>query len=626
MNLVDRLTDACVARAARRWPADISGAMAREWRAELNALRADVAVGEWTRSARAIAFAASLACSPAVEAEGDPAPTWRDRATGLGRAATALAGAAGVTLLAAALFNAVHDVYRLLDPRVSTSASVAADAAMVVAAAVAMSWLGAVAARRGPLAPGHRSGTTVVLFTVPLGLAIFVFLLVGNEIDVMPFMGWIDIAPGVATWTALTAVAVGLAMRHVAAGRPRLGLATATAGGVAALECAAVGGSLHAAANLDLGFASAPVWFPLALLPGGTAGFGRVLADAGAPSGAAIHASDILLGNVSAMVGPLLLCSAFLIAYAVRAARDTVRFPAAATADDAPAYHWTRERTVAAALGVAGLAIWAYQAGIAHDPDPTSAIVLIGSALVVVLAGRGPVVVPAAGAAAVLYAAERVADHAQRPGVGTAVTLGMVGSAAICGAWLASGQLAGRGTTDRTARGALVAIAVLAAWAAPGSDGLLAALTWLLAVTAALFSRRSPLGRAATVAVVGTPLLAVAGPTAHAWSTPHASLLGQVLLAVVALATARWDRSARRARQAVRWLVLATGAALLSLPISDALRQSDQVVGTTLARIAHNSNVFGFGFASNEVGRMGVALVLGVLAARWVGSEATARP
>ncbi|HEY2947270.1 MAG TPA: hypothetical protein VGJ53_02540 [Micromonosporaceae bacterium] len=647
MNAIDRFTESCIAQAGRRWPEDISADMIREWHAELAALRADPTVGSCARSARMLAFAASLACSPAVEAEDAPASSWRDRATGLGRALTALAGAAGVTLLAAALFNAVHDAYRLVDPHLATGPAIAVNVLLVAAAATAMWWLGGVAARRGAFAPAPRSAPRVALSTVPLGLTMYLFLLIGNEIAVMPFMGWIDITPGIAAWTVLTAVAAGLAMRLIGAGRRRLGQLVATAGAAIALECAAVGGSLHAAASLEIGLGSAPAWFPLALLPGGTAGFGRVLADAG-PSldgRAAVRASDILLGNVSAMVGPLLLCSTFLVAYAMRAARGTVGTSAAAAADEAPARRRTPERTLAAALGVVGLALWVYHAALVHDPDSssagralrTSAIVLIGSALVVVLAGRGPVVVPAVGAVTVLYAGDRVADFAQRPGLATAVALGMVGCATICGAVLASHQLVGRGTTDRAARATLVAIAVVAAWAAPRSEELdstgsvavsaplLAALTWLMAVTAAQASRRSRLGRTATVAVAGVPLLVVAGPAAHAWSSPRAPLLVQVLLVVVALAAARWDGTARRVPQATRWLLLAAGAAVLSLPVSDALRQPDGLVGTTLARIAHNSNVFGFGFATNAVGRIGLAVVLGVLAARWIGSDVSAR-
>jgi hypothetical protein len=144
----------------------------------------------------------------------------------------------------------------------------------------------------------------------------FAFLMAGNQVAVMPFMGWVDLVPAVAVWTLLTAAGAALAARR----RRILGVLTA----VIALEAAAAAGSWHAAHVLHIGFGSAPAWFPLALLPGGTIRFGAYVADGTASygglhaSGPAFSASEILLGNASAILGPMLLCSVFVMTRALR--------------------------------------------------------------------------------------------------------------------------------------------------------------------------------------------------------------------------------------------------------------------------------------------------------------------
>ena len=328
MSALDRLARWCVGTAARRWPADLSGGLCREWNAELDALRNDPALGRVTRAARAVAFAGSIALSPPVEAAGADPVTWRERVGGAGRLLGTLSGAGLVTLLAAGLFNGSHLAYHRVRAHLPTAGDALADAGLLAAAAAVMVCVAVVAARRCPL-PVGRPGAAVARRTVASGLATFAFLLAGNRVAVMPFMGWIDIAPAVVTWTVLTGAAAVVAARCSATGRPRLGLAAGAAGALVALEAATVAGSMHAASELGLGLGSAPVWFPLTLLPGGIAEFGPTVVAAG-PTVPALRASDILLGNASAMAGPLLLCSAFLIMYAVRAVRpiELVAVPA----------------------------------------------------------------------------------------------------------------------------------------------------------------------------------------------------------------------------------------------------------------------------------------------------------
>ncbi|MGK5681866.1 hypothetical protein [Actinoplanes sp. URMC 104] len=261
---MDRLARALVGAAARRWPEEMADEMRAAWLAELAAIP-----GWWRRWA----FAGSLAISPGVDE-----PSWGERASAAGRAA-AVAG--GVTLAAA----------------VATNLARGAGALAPAVLAVCVLALGVVGAR--------RRGSVVLV-----GAALFGFLLAGNPVAVMPFMGARDIAPAVGVWMA------GMA------GARRRGPAGAAVGGAVVLGLATAAGSVHAAATLGVSGWTAPAWFPLALLPGGTVSFGPVL-PGGAPVGTLqaagpTHASAVLLANAAVMAGPMMLCTAFVLAPALR--------------------------------------------------------------------------------------------------------------------------------------------------------------------------------------------------------------------------------------------------------------------------------------------------------------------
>ncbi|MFI5895440.1 hypothetical protein ACIA5D_35620 [Actinoplanes sp. NPDC051513] len=256
MSPAFRLARWLVVRAARRWPEDMSP----EWLAELEALRAE--------PAKALSFAVSLAASPAVEAVGE------DQISRAELCVRALAAPLGATLLAAVLFNGVHAAQHHAGPAGSLAALLLASALM------------AALARR---VSGHP---------IVIGAALFAFLLAGNRIQYMPYMGWADILPAVAVWTAGTLLSA------------RLRRPLAMAGTLITLELATVAGSLHAATSLGVDLRSAAAWFPLSLAPGGTVTFGPELPG--------YHASEMLLGNASAMAGPMLLCSIFVLARSAR--------------------------------------------------------------------------------------------------------------------------------------------------------------------------------------------------------------------------------------------------------------------------------------------------------------------
>ncbi|MFI5936915.1 hypothetical protein [Actinoplanes sp. NPDC051494] len=230
--------------AARRWPADLAPDLEREWLAELDSLRGG--------PLRQLAFAGSLAVSPTVDG-----PTWPDRAR------TAAAPVV-LTLLAAALFNGVRLAGHQVGP-------VAAAAALVVAV-VAMA------------RPGRRTTPGGV---VMIGACVYAFLLAGNPVAVMPFMGWRDIGPALAVWTLGTAL--------VARSRSRL---VAVTGTLLTLDLAVAAGSLHAAATLGADVVEAPLWLPRALLPGTD--------------------PPVLISNAAAMAGVLTLASVSVLAGLLR--------------------------------------------------------------------------------------------------------------------------------------------------------------------------------------------------------------------------------------------------------------------------------------------------------------------
>jgi hypothetical protein len=143
----------------------------------------------------------------------------------------------------------------------------------------------------------------------------------------MPYMGWADILPAVAVWTMGTLISA------------RLRRLPAIAGTLITLELATIAGSLHAAISLGIDLRSAAAWFPLSLAPGGAVTFG--------PAFPGYQASELLLGNASAMAGPMLLCSIFVLARSVPA-RSALARPALAR----PAESRTRRVTFEIPLGV----------------------------------------------------------------------------------------------------------------------------------------------------------------------------------------------------------------------------------------------------------------------------------
>ncbi|MFF5076905.1 hypothetical protein ACFY36_07625 [Actinoplanes sp. NPDC000266] len=363
----ERMARAGVAIAARRWPKDLADEMRDTWLAELAALEGP------GRARKRLVFVASLLVSPAVDEA-----SWRERGEAFGRAAMV---AGGVTLLAAASANAIRSGGEaLLLLGVLTFAAIGAR-------------LQARASRSEPSTPDDRFGSTapdggpqsaasgggsaasgrgpgLAAVVGLLGVAMFGFLVAGNQVAVMPFMGVRDVAPSVAVWTVGTAVVVRLVQRLAAAGQRGRAVWLAAGGGLITLDMAVAAGSLHAAASVGVSAWSTPAWFPLALLPGGTVSFGPHFADGAAAFGSlqaygpAFHASEILLANAAVMAGPLLLISAFTAAAALRTA------PTPQSTDSRASSGW-RQFLTGSAAAIAAIALCPLLADHGGDAEAT---------------------------------------------------------------------------------------------------------------------------------------------------------------------------------------------------------------------------------------------------------------
>jgi hypothetical protein len=86
MNAVGRVAEALLRLAARRWPTEVRDEQAREWAAELHALRTDRGAGATRRAAGQLRFAFSLATASPVEDEYGVPGGWREGLPEVGRA------------------------------------------------------------------------------------------------------------------------------------------------------------------------------------------------------------------------------------------------------------------------------------------------------------------------------------------------------------------------------------------------------------------------------------------------------------------------------------------------------------------------------------------------------------
>jgi hypothetical protein len=215
MGFLSDLTGACLRAAARRWPADIRDDMAREWAAELDALRRQHGTG-WRR----LAFAVSLAVTPlSYDENGAPRGGWEWLRTGATlRSASRLlfAGAFGLGIAIAVGMaigtlidngNDHDDTYWLLAGMLVSAVTAVL---MTGYAVVAGRWAGARAAPEpGPAGSLGLAATAVLPFTFLLPF----FFAVRTE---QPFPMFLLVT---AAWTVMSLALVAGTVRAAAAGR-----------------------------------------------------------------------------------------------------------------------------------------------------------------------------------------------------------------------------------------------------------------------------------------------------------------------------------------------------------------------------------------------------------------------
>lgn len=205
VRLIDRMTDACVSSAARRWPEELSHTMRREWHAELAALRADRAVGAAVRTWRAVRFAVSLALSPSVEPEHPLSAPSPGLLSSLGRAMVAAVGVFGVALLAAGLFGlASSPIEGNIDQYYSTTTVAVINAIWILLAVGIMGWIGTIAGRRGFTWPHRSPAMSAIGCAAPLGIAMW--LVLGMPQDSFRSLQWVDPGYAALAWILLSAV------------------------------------------------------------------------------------------------------------------------------------------------------------------------------------------------------------------------------------------------------------------------------------------------------------------------------------------------------------------------------------------------------------------------------------
>lgn len=607
MSPIARFTDACIRAAARRWPDHLADLLTREWHAELDHVRRDPQAGWPARIWRQLAFAVSLACSPAA---GSESPLrWRTRLTGLGSAGERLVMLVGAGVLAylaptmgAEAWQLTVEQHRELSLPIWGAVSLTVTITLLTM--VAMARLGSLAAGRIPIA-AVRSGSTGLALRAALptcGGYLLAMLTVARGNSGRDWSGQDIVA--VAFWTVSAVAVLAAAIRLAHAGRLRIARAVACVGLFVVTDVAGVIAAIPSVRQVHMSLASAPLWLPGAIGMSGYFEYGT-----GSAFG---YATGIL----HATIVPLLLLAAFLVTYVIR------RRPAVAivASIDSPALPrrapWVSWPVRAYALGTAifGLGLWTFLLAFAtadfESPFLIPPILADGRiiAISIVLfafaignAGRGPIAAPAATAGAVLLAVDHVVGNHLWRGPGVAVLLAVIVGGAIVAAWWVTPYLAGPGTTDTAARRALLVVALTASFGIPTavqqaiaavygrhSDRYLwfehpsiwmrptpavalvifacEALLITTAVVAALASRRERLSVSRTAMVaLGVAGLYVCGTVSpNMFHTQWIHVSTQPMIAIAVLAAARWPRAGYRPRAIALIVAAGVGAGIAS--------------------------------------------------------------
>jgi hypothetical protein len=530
----------------------------------------------------------------------------------------------------------------------------AAHAVSLVSLTVAVgigAWAGGWIGRRLPLswAHGRRLGAA--------GSAVFatIVLALSDWAENAVWLAQLPTGPGITTvaseafpavlvWALVVALVAGGTVRLVHRGRPGWSTVVAVLGSIAALEMTAIVAGRSVALFEHVPLATGPWWFPLTLLDQDSL---AVVGDQGGQPGSMGTVVMIVAGTLR----PLLVATAFVLTYGVRASRapaPTAVLVAARFVRAEPAPPLLRNFGLTI-IGL-GVALWTYALAVltpqladvalvdeiqswelhlwAQEIREASVLIVV-LGLVIASASRGPVLLPAMGVVMALLAADSMIDAADVRGPGVvAATMSLAVAVAAVGWWL-SGVLGGhRNVATQEMRRRLAWAAILAALCAPAlfahasSPGSLtpagypagvaiaAGLLVLVAGGAAVAVRG---GGRKLAGLVGVPVLVLAGLGALSGGSVswlvYAATLGlpsaAITLAVMTL---------RRGRGSVtRWSLLGIGAIVLAVPIVFVQLAMASLGGAPLIRAAGYGNpVDGLPYFP---GAVIVAVPLAVLAA-----------
>jgi hypothetical protein len=504
VNAVDRLTDALVRRAARRWPADVADSLLREWRAELAVIQTQPHTRIGPRIWRQVAFASSLAFSPSNGVDGPASAGWRQMSQ-WGRAARQFALMLGIALAAMVVARAMNELafqvltgndWQSLPPRsVQGIGTVAAQLLGIVIMTLVGAWL---SRRARPALETLRSGAILraAYFVVPLGVAQYAVHAADrleelNGIQGYPYQPQAAVAIG--AWTMVMMFSVAVSLRLAARGKQAVAWLAAAAGALLAADISGFVAAERAARSLHVALASGPLWFPRSYLPDGIAGLGAQFPSGllqsltiGPPANYRLHPLYVVLPLAGDIALPLMLCGGFLVTYVLRR-------PAASTAPvtagphegsaRTPARRWVR--IFAGATAVAGLAIWASisalpdyrsldnlgSAGVSYQ-ERITAILLVALALMLMAPGRARIGAAAIATSMLLLVADGVVGRAEWSGVTVAIAMFGFGAAVALTAFWLSRRFAGAGSDDESGRRTPTIVAVIAAAAIPTDVGI----------------------------------------------------------------------------------------------------------------------------------------------------------
>ncbi|BFU43429.1 hypothetical protein [Krasilnikovia sp. MM14-A1004] len=586
MTTVDRFTRWCLARAARRWPAELRAEMHAEWLAELAAIEAD----QGTVKQR-LGYAVSLLTAPPIR-DANGAPRGWGESLAPGAPVIGLLVAALLTLSVSSYAQSL--AYRLLDLAGVAPLSPGAEwLTSLVAAAITLAWClpaGRWLGRRWPLSRTGRFGDAGPAALAPVAFAPMVLVAAFPDGDLPHLLG---VLAGLLVWATGTA-AVGVAAVR-AAGRGR------------------------AAALMLLGV---PLVSALAAVAS-TVPFALSSRDGAATMVASLTVGEIppefqeitngLTSRGFYYQGPwalTLACfAAFTLAYgfgALRPRRAPVPAPAAAP-DEARQRRPMPVAVVLAGAGALAVAVigWAYTLAIltpgmqdvsAAAPMPggdgelymwtaelrATTILLAMLGMLVATADRrfGPAATLVVGAG--LTVANAVLNRMSLTGAGGLRLALLVGVVPVVIGWVVAGRAMHGTALRRVAVGVLVAASVLPLIMLQGTPGVnhpflpvgltvttigLAVTGMLLAVVPALAFSRRPVPVWAAVLLVVAPVALTVGvgvvPPPLSEDDTGLGALGALValpLAVVCLALLRRHRARRPFRTVAVWTVLTVTA------------------------------------------------------------------